>query len=141
MSAFVLDASVALAYLLNEQELQGEARALMERARVTPARVPQLWSVEVANALVMSERKNRLQSIEVDLLLDLVARFPVEVDFAVNVVRDVSPIARRWRLTMYDALYLELADRLHLPIATFDRELASAAGGFGLPELHGTGDS
>ncbi len=141
MSAFVLDASVALAYLLNEQEFRGEARALIERARVAPARVPQLWSAEVVNALVMNERRNRLQPIEVDLLLDLVARFPIEVDFTADVVGDVSPIARRCRLTMYDAMYLELAHRLHLPIATFDRELASAAKTFDLPELHGTGES
>jgi len=141
LSAFVLDASVALAYLLNEPDLQDEARAMIERARVAPARVPQLWSAEVANALVMSERRNRLQTTEVDLLLDLVSRFPVAVDLTANVVGDVSPIARRCRLTMYDALYLELAHRWHLPIATFDRELASAAEAFDLPELHGVGDS
>lgn len=125
---FVLDGSVALAWCFpDERSRAGDS--LLKKLVAGKGIVPALWCLEVANALLTGERRKRLTQTESAEALRLLGRLPLHVDdrsglpFAENVVK----IARQFRLTAYDATYLDLAVRLKLPLATFDRGLKKAA--------------
>ena len=130
---FVVDASVALGWALTDESHSLPAQA-MARLLASEAWAPSLWWFELRNALVVNERRGRLSEADTTLFLNSVARLPVALD------RDpdgatVLMLARRHRLTVYDASYLELALRLGLPLASLDSELRQAATACGVALL------
>lgn len=125
--AFVLDSSVALAWLL-PGERSDAADALAERlGAVTPV-APAIWPLELANALMTARRRERVTDRDVDRMLDVLLSLPVEVDASADheALTRVMAIARRYGLTSYDAAYVELAQRRGWPLATLDARLAAA---------------
>ena len=139
MSRFVLDASVAGAWLLEDED-DPVANAAMSRLATEFALVPQLWHLEVRNTLVVAERRGRVNAAGLEDGLRRVGALPIRTDTEPDLGTALA-LARRRRLTIYDALYLELALRSDAPLATVDRALASAAVAEGrrligpLPEL------
>lgn len=130
MNLFVLDASVAVAWVAGTPV---DPYALAVQAKVQSgwrAVVPTLWQPEVANALLMLERRKALTSTEANQgLLDL-ETFLVslaQVDQTSATVRQLANLARSHQLTVYDAVYLDLAQREGLPLATLDGGLKAAA--------------
>lgn len=95
------------------------------------ALVPSLWTLEMANGLVMAERRGKLTAAEVDYglsRLEALIAAGIEVDtLAVPAIREAFAPARAHRLTAYDAVYLELARQEGLPLATLDKSLRTAA--------------
>jgi predicted nucleic acid-binding protein len=122
---FVLDASIALAWGFVD-ERQPAASLALSRARTDEAMVPALWWFEIRNALVVNERRQRLGEPETAEFLDNLSRLRIVVDYAPN-DRILLRMARRHRLSVYDAAYLELAQREGAPLATLDNDLARAA--------------
>jgi predicted nucleic acid-binding protein len=122
---FVLDASVAACWAFEDEDHPVAALAL-ECVRTDEARVPSLWWFEVRNTLVVNERRGRLTESDTAAFLRGLARLNVTVDRSPDEA-DVLMLARRRRLTVYDAAYLELARRERLPLATLDAALATAA--------------
>jgi predicted nucleic acid-binding protein len=88
-----------------------------------------LWHVEVANGLGMAERRKRLSDVEVKGAIALQEGLPLVIDAtaSVRLLGEVMDLMRAYRLTAYDAVYLELAMRLGLPLATNDQRLRRAA--------------
>ena len=130
MSDFVLDASVALAWVLDRPEPIYALQVRKELARGKRGLVPALWFLEVANGLAMAERRGDLTSVEVDIALKQIestAASSLNTDTGLTALRDALTGARTWQLTAYDASYLDLARREGLPLATLDKSLASAA--------------
>ena len=123
--SFVLDASVAVAWLLGDQD-DPRAQAALDRLATEVALVPQVWHVEVRSALLQAERRRRLDSDEVDDCLRRVRELPVRTDAAPD-VEAAFALARAHRLSLYDALYLELALRSDASLATLDHALSAAA--------------
>lgn len=121
---FVLDASVAACWLFEDEDHPHATEALA-RIRTDEARVPNLWWFEVRNTLLVNERRGRLTEADTAAFLGALSRLAISVDRTPG--EDVLALARRHRLTVYDAAYLELARRADLPLATIDRELAGAA--------------
>jgi predicted nucleic acid-binding protein len=105
------------------------SRDVLDTLRDKTAIVPALWFLEVSNALLSGERKGRLTHSETAEALQVLCRLPVQVDdrSGMGYAHDIMAVARQHSLTAYDATYLELAIRLSLPLATFDRHLQSAA--------------
>ena len=128
MSVFVLDCSVAAAWLF-EDEASPETDALLDRLADGPALVPLHWRLELANVLVQAERRGRITPAQVATSVDFVERLPIEVDAETEgrSFREVLALARSANLTSYDAAYLELALRKGLDLATQDRALVQAA--------------
>lgn len=126
--AFVLDASVTIAFCLSD-EADPYANRVLERLRATSALVPAIWQLEVANVLLAAERRRRLAEADTARLLKLLAGLPIrmDVDWARVGWAPVLHIAREYNLSSYDATYLELAMREGLPLATSDRQLGAAA--------------
>jgi predicted nucleic acid-binding protein len=122
--AFVLDASAVIAWALREDDPRADLAR--ERARIEDAAVPMLWWFEVRNALIVNERRGRLTEPLTARFLREISRLAVTVDRAPDETALLT-LARRHRLTVYDAAYLELALREALPLATLDAQLAAAA--------------
>jgi predicted nucleic acid-binding protein len=123
--AFVLDASVALAWAFAD-ETHPVAEAAAALIRDDEGCVPSLWWFEVRNVLIVNERRGRLREADTMLFLRILARLPIVVDRSPEEVA-VLTLARGHGLTVYDASYLELAKRRTAPLATLDLTLAQAA--------------
>ncbi|MBX3453507.1 type II toxin-antitoxin system VapC family toxin [Ferrovibrio sp.] len=133
---FVLDASVAVAWCFGDernQVLDNLEATLSERT----AWVPVHWHGEVLNALYMTERRGRLDPARWPLLLKQLARYPLADDDGLPAMtsRAALDLARQYRLTVYDAAYLELALRRGLPLASLDNALVAAARAAGVETL------
>ena len=137
MSGLVIDASSVLAWCFEDEGVP-EADALIERVAADGAAVPGLWSLEIANGLVMGERRGRLKPAESAAFVSMLEELPIAADPAsgARALHETMSLARAHRLTAYDAAYLELAMRLGLPLATGDRSLRAAARRVGV-ELFG----
>ena len=136
-AAFVVDASMAFAWVLPNQA-SAEAEALLERIEAgVEAVVPSLWFLEVANGLLVAQRRKRVTAPERMLALVRLSALSLTVDE--DAARDVfgrtSTLAEQFGLSVYDAAYLEVALRRNLPLGTRDRALRSAAERSGIPEL------
>jgi predicted nucleic acid-binding protein len=133
VTAFVLDASIALAWCFAD-EASPATDALLDRLADEEAVAPALWRLEVANALAIAERRGRLSVTGLTRSVGLLERLAVAVDdeAPARAFHDLLNLARSERLTVYDAAYLELALRLGLPLASKDTSLRKAAAQLGL---------
>jgi predicted nucleic acid-binding protein len=133
---FVLDASIAVSWHF-EDEASPFAEGVLDRLNNDTALVPSLWPLEVANVLMLAERRGRLTPAKFRRAVELTLTLPIEVhDVPLSTaLGQVADLAREHRLTAYDASYLALAMRERLPIATEDADLLAAVRRVGLSEL------
>lgn len=131
---FVIDASVALAWHFRDESSEYADR-VQERLRDGGVAAPSIWPLEVANALLVAERRGRLSPAEASHVAELILEVPVSIheapaELALGPVLDLG---RAQGLTAYDAAYLDLAMREGLPLATQDEALRAAARRVGVP--------
>jgi predicted nucleic acid-binding protein len=129
MSAvFVLDCSIAMAWLFND-EATPKTGALLTRLTTETALVPAWWFIEITNVLAMAERKGRITSTQSDAFIADLGKLGIERDEEAphRAFTYLLPLCRRHRLTSYDAIYLDLAIRRNLPLATLDDDLRKTA--------------
>jgi predicted nucleic acid-binding protein len=133
VTAFVLDASIALAWCFAD-EATPAADAVLDRLADEEAAAPALWRLEVANALAMAERRGRLSVAGLTRSVALLQKPVIAIDAegSERAFRDLLDLARSERLTVYDATYLELALRLGVPLASKDARLRKAAARLGI---------
>jgi predicted nucleic acid-binding protein len=126
--SLVLDSSVTLAWLYSTESTDGVFN-VFEQVVKLGAWVPGLWRLEVANVLEMGVRRGRTDAAFRDASLADLALLPISVDPETDgqAWGATIKLASRYRLTIYDAAYLELARRRCLPLATLDTELRTAA--------------
>jgi len=128
MSAFVLDASVTASWFFEDEKSPG-TDALLDLLHREGAVVPAIWQVEFSNILLQAERRGRISVELADESMRLLGELPILNDADTNrrTTADAFSLARQFSLTSYDATYLELANRLNLPLATLDKALIQAA--------------
>jgi predicted nucleic acid-binding protein len=119
--AFVLDASITACWAFDSED-HPDASLAFDRMRAEEGVVPCLWWFEVRNVLIVNERRRRItESDTVSFLLNL-SRLRLRVDRSPD-ESAILRLARTHRLSVYDAAYLELAQREGLPLATQDADL------------------
>jgi predicted nucleic acid-binding protein len=135
---FVLDASVTMCWFFRDGKPADCAYALrvleaMKQAE-TRALVPVTWGLEVSNVIGKAEAKGLVREAQSEAFLEMLAGVDIIADAATfaKALSDTLQIARRYRLSAYDASYLELAMRAGLPLATLDEALQKAAKKTGL---------
>ena len=131
-----MDASVAMAWCF-EDEVTEATDVVLDRLRDDEAAVPAIWPLEVANVLLVAERRDRLSEAQASRFLELLTQLPIEVDDAPHGLAAIVAAGRRHELSSYDASYLVPAERLGPPLATLDQRLAKAAGRAGVELLVG----
>lgn len=122
----VVDTSVTMAWCF-EDEATAETDSVLDRLRDEEAVVPAFWQLEVANVLLVAERRGRITEAQSTRFLDLLSQLRIRVDMPQTDTKSVQAIGRRHQLSAYDAAYLLLAERIAAPLATRDVKLISAA--------------
>jgi predicted nucleic acid-binding protein len=135
-AAIVFDASIAMAWCFLD-EATPATRKLFEDMSSTTAVVPAWWYIELANVLYLAERGRRIPAIRVVEFIATVEDMRVEVDHEApsRAFTHLLPLCRAHHLTSYDAIYLDLALRRKLPLATLDGPLRKAAKKLGVKVL------
>lgn len=131
---FVLDCSVTMAWCFGD-EATPYTTGVRDQLANLRAIVPTIWPLEVANAILVGERRQRLDEARALRFITLLSGLPITVDDQTS-TQAFGPsihLARAHNLSAYDASYLELATRLGLPLATLDAKLIAAAKATGVP--------
>jgi predicted nucleic acid-binding protein len=123
---FVLDNSVSCGWFLDNQA-SDYTEAIARRLEDDHATVPPLWELELTNVLRSACLKQRLHAQAAQQTLARIASLPITIDRQPVPAREILALALRFGLSSYDAVYLELALRLQLPLATTDDALRDAA--------------
>ena len=133
MTTFVLDCSVTLAWVFPDEATEATDRLL---GALTDGRafVPALWPMEVASVLLVATRRGRIAETDWSRIRRNLDALPIRIDpVSTSRIWDaVLEVAHAHRLSVYDAMYLELAIRMGLPLATLDGALATAGRAEGL---------
>ena len=134
--AFVLDCSIAMAWLFHD-EATPKTTALLNRLASETAIAPAWWSIEITNVLAMAERKRRITPTQSDAFIADLSKLGIERDdeAPVRAFTHLLALCRTPGLTSYDAIYLDLAIRRSLPLATLDADLRKAARKLGVSVL------
>lgn len=129
----VLDASLTLSWVF-EDERTPAADALLDRVTEAGAVVPALWRLEVANGLQVAIRRKRCDAAFRDRALAELSCLPISVDAETDgfAWTTTLQLADRFGLSVYDACYLELAQRQNVPLGTLDALLRTAAVALGI---------
>jgi predicted nucleic acid-binding protein len=139
MKTFVLDASVALGWTLDNPVPVSATRAKQALLSGARALAPALWHLEIANGLAVAERRGILSVSDATLALlqlEQLCAQALDIDAEVVPLRQAFETARTYRLSAYDSVYLDLALRARLPLATLDMALRRAASKAGVELLH-----
>jgi predicted nucleic acid-binding protein len=130
VKCFVLDASVALAWFIDNPIPPVAERLRHDLLGGDKAIVPALWHLEMANGFVVAERRRILAATDIARALEEIGYLlgPV-IESATELVsiKQALGTARTFQLTAYDAVYLETSLRQKLPLATLDQRLLEAA--------------
>lgn len=126
--SLVLDSSMALAWCFEDERTPAAQKVLAQVAE-SGAIVPGLWRFEVANGLQMAVRRQRIDGEYRDRMLTDLAALDVRLDSESEAQAWSASVqlAATYQLTVYDAAYLELAQRRRLPLASLDKALQGAA--------------
>ena len=127
-AAFVLDCSVAMTWLFDD-EVTDKTDELLDRVATEKALVPSWWFVEVTNVMALAERRGRITTAQSAAFIADIGKLDIEQDDEApgRAFSDLLPLCRKHKLTSYDAMYLDLAVRRSLPLATLDADLRKAA--------------
>ena len=131
--SFVLDTSVTMRWFFGDGKPQELAYAgnVLDAMKQDNALVPATWGLEVANVIAKAEAKAKALVTEArsGAFLEMLEGVDIEVDAATfaHALSDTLQLARRYKLSAYDASYLELALRLGIPLATLGEDLQKAA--------------
>ena len=129
--SFVLDNSVTMRWFFGDGKPQQLAYAgkVLDAMKNTSALVPVTWGLEVANVIARAEAKGLVTEARSGVFLEMLEGVAIEVDMATfsHALSHTLQLARRYKLSAYDASYLELALRLGISLATLDEDLQKAA--------------
>ncbi len=121
---YILDASVAAKWFTRHEEPDREkALALRDRHRRRHCRLvlPEFVLIEVMNAIRFSRR-----AVEADTSAALAALTDLQLDIVPadwDLLRKATAVAWTYRTSVYDAVYVALAERVGFPLLTADEEL------------------
>jgi predicted nucleic acid-binding protein len=138
LTSFVLDASVALRWFLDHPMPPYANRVKQFFLKGVRAVVPALWHLEMSKGLVVAERRSILTAADIDqavIDIEQIAAASMDVDGSVVSAKQALATARAFQLSAYDAVYLDLARRERLPLATLDDRLRAAAARAGVQLL------
>ncbi len=130
---FVLDNSVTMSWCFPDEH-DSYAQDVLKAMPGVAAVVPTLWPLEVANILLVGERRGRISQADSATFIGLLEGLPIRIDdeTSEHAMKASLSLARAQNLSVYDASYLELALRRGLPIATLDARLKAVAAALGI---------
>jgi predicted nucleic acid-binding protein len=134
MPGIVVDSSIALSWCLpDEDTIDQIQQEVAERGAIAPLH----WPLEIVNALLVAERRQRITAAFRNAALQDLGALPIILDdeTSARAWKEILQVAEAYRLTAYDAAYIELALRRTLPLATLDTDMQAAAQALGIALL------
>ena len=133
MNRLVIDNSVVMSWFFND-EAGPYTEGVLESLSSHMCIVPSIWPLEVANVLLVGQRRGRCSEADAGRFVTLLEALPLSIDGRTSerALHEVYQLAREYSLTSYDAAYLELAMREGIPLATQDKQLRNAASNAGV---------
>lgn len=127
MKQLVLDCSVSLAWIFEDETNSYTEKILLALSKVEVI-VPTIWSLEMVNGLLVAERRKRISEAKLYQVIELIDALPITIDdlAAKHATGTILHLAYQYRLSSYDAAYLELAIRRGAELATQDIKLKEA---------------
>ena len=127
--AFVADSSIGIAWVIGSQATEFTNLLLDDVTEGRVVHVPELWFLETANGLVVAVRRKLITEAQRRKGMEFLNALPLEQDEASmrGAIVEITEIATKHNLSVYDACYLELARRKYLPLASRDEALRAAA--------------
>ena len=124
---FVLDCSMTMSWFFSDEANEATV-AVRDSLIHDHAIVPSIWPIEVANVMLAATRRGRIHESQWQSLLESLAVLPIHIDShtADYIPGTALPLAKTYNLSVYDAVYLELALRHEYPLATLDKRLKDA---------------
>jgi len=137
VNGIIVDASVTLSWCFPDEQTPMSLAVLDRLKAGDQVVVPAFWLLEVLNSLLVGERKGRITPTETRAFFDDLRNLRPVIDNVTleQVAGPVQTICRDHRLTPYDALYIELAQRSGCPLATLDQPQREAAQALGVNSL------
>lgn len=128
MSPVILDCSVTISWFIPDEFCKNSLN-IRDKISEEGAIVPTIWSLEVGNVLLISERRKRITKEQRQIALYTLNELPIKTDELTfkNAWFETIEIAEKYNLSLYDACYLELSLRCNYHLATFDNNLKQAA--------------
>lgn len=123
--SFILDCSVAVAWCFEDETSVYTESVLASLTKVN-AIVPKLWYIEIANVLLMAQKRERINDNGIFHFLSLLEKLPIIDDKTDRTIIDLVMLSQKYQLTSYDGCYLNLCLQYNLPLATMDKKLISA---------------
>jgi predicted nucleic acid-binding protein len=125
---FVVDNSVVMAWCFDDESSR-YTDAVLDSLKESAAYVPSIWPLEVANVLLVAQKRGRLSRAKSILFMNMLNALPIsmEIENRMRIFGEVFSLGSDLGITAYDASYLDLAMRKGIPIATLDTSLRKAA--------------
>lgn len=129
MSSIIIDASITLAWCFPDEQTPRALGVLEQLKSGAQALVPHFWSLEILNSMLVAERQRRITSDQTRLFLELLDGLRPDVDYVSSgkINGPIQKLCRDYKLTPYDAVYVELAQRTKCALATLDEKQETAA--------------
>jgi predicted nucleic acid-binding protein len=123
------DVSACMPWCCEDEATDASEQLLQLAARFLPLHVPSLWPWEMMNAVAVACRRGRIPIDRASQFFEQIAAFDIRIAPAPPIAdfTRISELAARFKLTAYDAAYLDLARQLRIPLATLDADLRKAA--------------
>ncbi|MFA7399623.1 MAG: type II toxin-antitoxin system VapC family toxin [Sideroxydans sp.] len=136
---FVIDNSVVMRWFFGDGKARdlSYANSVLDHLKVADAIVPCVWSLEVANVISRAEAQGIVTEARSEAFLEMLAGIDIKTDSASieHAMTSTLNLARRYKLSSYDASYLELASKQGVALATLDTDLRKAAKKIGVKIL------
>ena len=132
--SLVLDSSATLAWIYGD-EITAAIEKVLDTVIDKGAWVPAIWHLEIGNSLQMAVNHGRIKASFRDATLADLSKLNIKIDEETNMHAwpETLQLAQKFKLTLYDAAYLELAQRKVLPLASLDEDLRKASQSAKLP--------
>ena len=132
---FIVDCSVTIPWCIDD-ERSVSTDALLDRLGEETALVPSIWVYEVANVLLMAERRKRITAAQASAFIEILLALPIKIcELDRRDMADIVSRGRGLKLSAYDAAYVHLALKSGLPLATRDGDVVLACKALGIPVL------
>lgn len=131
MTDFVLDNSVSMRWLLASEKASDQkyAEKVLNSMMEADALIPNLWHLEAISVLLGAEKRDEISLGEIERFISQLENLPIHVDplTANQAFSRTLVLSREYKISSYDASYLELAMREGLPLSSLDKKLVKAA--------------
>ena len=126
MTRYVVDASVGIKWFLPEIHSEAASRLPLLNASL---HVPAFFHLELGNVLSKKTRRNELTPEEGEAILKELQRVPLQKHSNERLMKPAFTLAIQTRRSLYDCLYLALAEAIDGQVVTADRKLCESLAG------------